>query len=67
VASAQETRIRTLVLFLLGFLTFVTVSVFIYPGPGEVNEGREHFHEAPNPPQTPIGRARMFFPLGVAK
>jgi hypothetical protein len=53
VASARRTWNNTAILWLLGFLTFVTVSLYPAPRPGEVNEGREQFHRPEPPP--PIG------------
>jgi hypothetical protein len=45
VASGRRTWKSTAIGLLLGFLSFAAVSVIIYPGPREVNEGRDFHHE----------------------
>jgi hypothetical protein len=65
VSDAQRTWKSTAILLLLGFLTFVSVSVFIIPGPGEVNEGRDFHHEPEAPPQPgPPAGSRMLMGVG---
>ena len=63
VASGRRTWKNTAILLLVGLLTFTTVSVIIYPGPSEVNEGRDNLPEKASA-QPPRAGALMLMGVG---
>jgi hypothetical protein len=66
VASGRRAWKITAIRLLLGFLSFAAVSVIIYPGPREVNEGRDFHSPEIKPPAraaSPTNRPMILSPL----